>query len=107
MAKITFVRPNGDRETVEAEFGASVMEAALDNDIDEIVAECGGCLSCATCHVYVDDNDQSRILQPSETELAMLKAAVSPVRPSSRLSCQLKMTADLDGITVFLPEVQY
>ncbi|WP_027931002.1 2Fe-2S iron-sulfur cluster-binding protein [Amycolatopsis thermoflava] len=107
MAKITFVRRTGQQETVDAEMGTSVMEAALDNDIDEIVAECGGSMSCATCHVYVDDKDLGRLAPPSDTEIAMLEGAAAPVKPSSRLSCQLTMTAGLDGITVFLPEEQY
>jgi ferredoxin, 2Fe-2S len=106
MAKITFVRSTGQQETVDADVGSSVMEAALDNGIEEIVAECGGSMSCATCHVYVDDKDFGRLAPPSDTEIAMLQGAAAPVKPSSRLSCQLTMIADLDAITVFLPEEQ-
>lgn len=107
MTKITFVRPGGEREIVNAEPGHSVMATAVDNGIDEIVAECGGCLACATCHVYVDEADLDRLPPPSAAEDAMLEATAAPRTPCSRLSCQLKATPELGDLTVHLPSEQY
>lgn len=105
MVKITFIQPDGQAQTVEAEPGLTVMEAAKMNNIPGIEAECGGACACATCHVYVDENWRAKTGKPSDMEEDMLDFAFD-VRPTSRLSCQIKMSADLDGLVVHLPERQ-
>jgi ferredoxin, 2Fe-2S len=106
MPKITFVSPDGGRTTVEATDGDSVMQAALANGVEGIVAECGGAMMCATCHVYVDDDWESAVGEASEEERGMLDFAASEVKPASRLSCQIAITDDLDGLVVHLPDAQ-
>ena len=106
MAKITFIHPDGSRQTVEAEPGMTVMEAAKKNLVEGIEAECGGACSCATCHVYVDEAWREKAGPPSEMEEDMLDFAFD-VRESSRLSCQIKVTPDLDGLVVTVPEKQF
>lgn len=106
MPRITFVSPNGDRATVEAADGESVMQTALAKGVGGIVAECGGAMMCATCHVYVDEDWTSRAGSASNEERAMLDFAASEVRPSSRLSCQIAVTGYLDGLVVHLPDAQ-
>ena len=106
MPKITFVSPQGGRSTVEASGGGGVMQAALANGVEGIVAECGGAMMCATCHVYVDDEWLSRTGAASDDERAMLDFAASEVRPTSRLSCQIAITDALDGLVVHLPDAQ-
>ena len=105
MAKITFIDTTGERRTVEAEPGSTVMENAIRNDIPGIEAECGGACSCATCHVYVDDAWTDAVGRPEPMEEDMLDFAFD-VRPSSRLSCQIKVTPKLDGLVVVTPERQ-
>jgi 2Fe-2S ferredoxin len=107
VAKVTYVRPDGGQSIVEVAEGTSVMQAALANDISEIVAECGGTLACATCHVYVDENDLDRLTEPSADEEEMLDYTASPRQPTSRLSCQITLGPELDGLVVRLPEAQY
>jgi ferredoxin, 2Fe-2S len=106
VPEVTYVDPDGTRTTVDAPIGTSVMMAAIDHDIDGIVAECGGSLMCATCHVYVDDAFAGRIARMSGDEDEMLEAASSERRPTSRLSCQIELTDELDGLVVELPETQ-
>jgi len=106
MPKITFVSADGDEITVDAEGGDSVMQAALAGNVDGIVAECGGSMMCATCHVYVADDWSEKVGPASDDERGMLDFAASEVKPSSRLSCQIAVTSDLDGLTVHLPENQ-
>ena len=106
MAKITFIQPDGTEEIVEAEPGMTVMEAAKLNNIPGIEAECGGACACATCHVYVDDNWRERTGAPSEMEEDMLDFAFD-VREASRLSCQIKVTPELDGLVVRVPAKQF
>ena len=105
MPIITFVHPDGRRESVEAETGSSAMLAALTHGIDGIVAECGGNAVCATCHVYVDEAWMEKVGQPSDEEADQLDAAFD-VRPNSRLSCQIKVTPELDGIILRTPSYQ-
>ena len=106
MAKVTLVQFNGEQTTVEAETGTSVMKAALDNLVPGIDADCGGECSCATCHVIVADDWMDRVGGPSEQENSMLD--LNPDRvANSRLSCQIEMNDDLDGLIVNLPEFQY
>ena len=105
MTKITLVAFDGTRFDVDAENGSTVMENAIRNSVPGIEAECGGACACATCHVYVDDAWAEIVGAPEAMEEDMLDFAFD-VRPTSRLSCQIKVTADLDGLIVRLPEEQ-
>ncbi len=105
MPAITFIDSAGTSRTVEGETGSTVMEVALHNLVPEIEAECGGACSCATCHVYVDENWLNVTGGPTPMEEDMLDFAYD-VRPSSRLSCQIKITEDLDGLIVQTPARQ-
>ena len=106
MPKVTYVDPDGTQRELEAEAGTSVMVAAVNADIDGIVAECGGSLMCATCHVYVDDAFAGRLPEMSSDEDEMLDAAASERLPTSRVSCQIELSDELDGLVVRLPETQ-
>lgn len=106
MARITFIQPDGTENTVEAEPGMTVMEAAVKNSVRGIAAECGGACSCATCHVYVEDDWRQATGEPEAMEEDMLDFAFD-VRPESRLSCQIKVTSELDGLRVRIPEKQF
>lgn len=105
MAKITFIDQDGGARTVEADNGSTVMEVAIRNDVPGIEAECGGACSCATCHVYVDDGWTETVGGPEPMEEDMLDFAYD-VRPTSRLSCQIKVSDKLDGLVVTTPERQ-
>ena len=105
MPRITFIEHDGAEHTVNAETGATVMEAALRNGISSIVAECGGGCTCATCLVHVDDAWSAAVGPPSAEEEEMLDSAFE-VRPTSRLSCQIKVTEALDGLIVRTPSYQ-
>jgi len=107
VVKVTYVRPGGDEVIVEVAEGTSVMQAAVNNDIPEIVAECGGTLACATCHVYVHEDDVSRLSAPSADEEEMLDYTASPRKPNSRLSCQIMVGPEVDGLVVRVPPTQY
>lgn len=106
MVKVTYVAHDGTRSTVEAEEGESVMHVAVGNDIDGIVGECGGAMMCATCHCYVDEAWTDRVGGRADGEEDMLEGAASEVTDRSRLSCQIKLRDDLDGLVVHLPEDQ-
>lgn len=106
MPKITYIEQNGTKHQVEAEVGMTVMEAAVKNSVPGIEAECGGACSCATCHVYVDEAWRKATGEPEEMEEDMLDFAFD-VRDSSRLSCQIKITEEMDGLVVHLPEKQF
>jgi ferredoxin, 2Fe-2S len=106
MAKITFIQPDGNAQVVEGDAGMTVMETAKKNLVPGIEAECGGACSCATCHVYVDEAWREKVGPPSEMEEDMLDFAFD-VRPSSRLSCQIKVTEALDGLVLQVPEKQF
>ena len=105
MPKITYIDSDGTARTVDAEPGATVMETAIKNAIPGIEAECGGACACATCHVYVDEAWIVKTGEPSPMEEDMLDFAFD-VRPSSRLSCQIPVTQDLDGLVVSTPPRQ-
>jgi 2Fe-2S ferredoxin len=105
MPKITYIDSDGSARTVEAEVGATVMESAIKNGVPGIEAECGGACACATCHVYVEEEWREKTGGPSPMEEDMLDFGYD-VRPSSRLSCQIKVTAALDGLVVRVPERQ-
>lgn len=106
MVKLTFIQPDGQSQTVEAEAGATVMEAARQNDVPGIDAECGGACACATCHVYVDPAWMDKVGTAEPMEEDMLDFAFD-VRKESRLSCQIKITEELDGITFRVPARQF
>lgn len=106
MLKITYVAPDGTLRDVEAAAGASIMETAIRNNVRGIDAECGGCLSCATCHVYVDEEWLAKLPAPDPDEADMLGFVAAERLPNSRLSCQLKLATSLDGIVVRIPPKQ-
>lgn len=106
MAKITFIQPDGTQQVVHAEVGLTVMECAKKADIVGIEAECGGACACATCHVYVDDAWRAKVGKPAEMEEDMLDFAFE-VKESSRLSCQIKVTPELDGLILRVPDKQF
>ena len=108
MVKLIFIDPDGKRHEVEAEEGMTVMEVAVKNMVPGIDADCGGACACATCHVYVDPDMAGRIpelLERAEAEEDMLDFAFD-VRENSRLSCQIKVTAEMDGMVLQVPEQQ-
>jgi ferredoxin, 2Fe-2S len=106
VTKVIFISPDGAETAVDAIDGDNVMRTALANDIDGIVAECGGSMMCATCHCYVDAAWKERVGPRSEGEDDMLESASSEVRPTSRLSCQIRILPDLDGLVIHLPQSQ-
>src|SRR6476646_5960921 len=106
MVKIVFIQPDGTQQTVDATVGNTVMEAAKLNDVPGIEAECGGACACATCHVYVDDTWRDKTGTPSQMEEDMLDFAFD-VRDQSRLSCQIKLKPELDGLVVRVPAKQF
>jgi 2Fe-2S ferredoxin len=105
MAKITFIDSAGTARTVDGETGSTVMETAIKNGVPEIEAECGGACACSTCHLYVDDAWWDKVGEPSPMEADMLDFAFE-VKPHSRLSCQIKVSDELDGLVVTTPSRQ-
>ena len=93
--------------TIRGKPGQSLMQAAVAANVEAIAADCGGMLTCATCHVYVREPFASRLPPPSEDELGMLEFVAAPRQPNSRLSCQIELTPALEGLTVDLPDTQY
>ena len=106
MPKITYIEHSGKEHVVDAPVGQTVMEAAVKNAVPGIDADCGGACACATCHVYVDDAWTGKTGKSSSMEDSMLDFA-NEVEPNSRLSCQIKVTAELDGLVVRLPASQH
>ena len=107
MGRVTYIEFDGTPHTVELDEGASLMSGAVSNGVRGIDADCGGNCACATCHVHVDAEWTTTVGPPaSEAEAELLQLAPD-VRPDSRLSCQVKMRADLDGVVVHLPEGQH
>ena len=105
MTKITYIAFDGTRFEVNAEDGSTVMENAIRNSVPGIEAECGGACACATCHVYVDEAWSELAGEPEAMEEDMLDFAFD-VQPTSRLSCQIKVRHELDGLVVRVPERQ-
>ncbi|MFH1517378.1 MAG: 2Fe-2S iron-sulfur cluster-binding protein [Pseudomonadota bacterium] len=105
MTKISLVAHDGTRFDIDAENGSTVMENAIRNSVPGIEAECGGACACATCHVYVDEEWAEAVGAPAPMEEDMLDFAFD-VRPTSRLSCQIKVRSELDGLVVHVPERQ-
>jgi ferredoxin, 2Fe-2S len=106
MTSIIFIHPDGRNERIEAGGAESVMLAATSNGIDGILAECGGNAMCATCHVYIDENWLARLPAMGGEEDALLDGAAAERLPNSRLSCQIKITPELDGLVLRLPDRQ-
>ena len=105
MAKITYIEHDGTSHTIDAKPGQSVMEGAVKNNLPGIDADCGGACACATCHVYVDDAWLEKTGAATAMEESMLDFAEN-VQPNSRLSCQIRVADDLDGLVVRTPERQ-
>ena len=106
MPKITYRSHKGAERTLDVDIGLSVMEGAIRNDVEGIDADCGGACACATCHVYVDESWIDRLQPATEMERSMLDFAEN-VHDNSRLSCQIRVTPELDGLTVTTPESQH
>ena len=106
MPTIHYILKDGSTRSVGAKAGASVMETAIRHNIRGIDAECGGSCSCATCHVYLDDAFLVKLGPPDDMEDELLDGTASERAANSRLSCQLTVTAELDGLTVRVPEAQ-
>jgi len=106
MANITYIEASGQSTTVNLADSWSLMQGATANGIDGILGECGGSCACATCHCYVDETRLADIPVPSEGELEMLDNVASERRPNSRLACQIKASAALEGLVIHLPETQ-
>jgi 2Fe-2S ferredoxin len=104
---VHLVEAGGERRTVEGRTGQSLMRAAVSHGIDGIAADCGGCMTCATCHVFIDAQWAGRVGPPSAEEDGMLDMTAMPRRSESRLSCQIVLEPRLDGLVVYLPETQY
>jgi 2Fe-2S ferredoxin len=106
MTHITYIEPAGRTVTVDVNDGWSLMQAATANGIDGIVGECGGSCACATCHCYVDEARLADLPPPATNELEMLECVAAERRPNSRLSCQIKASATLEGLVLTLPDTQ-
>ena len=105
MPKITYIEHNGKKHTVDVANGLSIMEGAIQNNIPGIDADCGGAMACATCHVYVKEEWFNKLPQKEQGEEDMLDMAFEP-KKNSRLSCQILVSKELDGIVVDLPKKQ-
>lgn len=106
MPSVIYISSSGISRKIEVPPGTSVMQAALTHRVEGILGECGGNSMCATCHVYVDDSFLTRIPAAKENEKFMLIIAAEGPAPNSRLSCQIKVTQELDGIVIRLPKKQ-
>jgi 2Fe-2S ferredoxin len=109
MATITLhlQAADGSEKRITGRVGKSLMQAAVAAGVDAIAADCGGCLTCATCHVFVDEPWAARLPAPAHDEAVMLDMTATPRAAGSRLSCQIELTAALDGLRVRLPVTQY
>ena len=106
MVKVKFIEPDGTAHELEVTTGRTLMQAAVDGGIDRIVADCGGACACATCHCYIDEQWAGRLGEANPLEEQMLKCAIN-IKHNSRLSCQIDLSEDLDGLIVHLPEAQF
>lgn len=102
MVRITFIQPDGAEQTVDAPLDMTLMQAARDNDIAGIAADCGGALACGTCHIHVEAEWTATVGPPAPDEAMMIECAEAP-RENSRLSCQVALRAALDGLRVRIP----
>ncbi|MEH2549137.1 2Fe-2S ferredoxin [Bradyrhizobium sp. AZCC 2262] len=106
MSRVKYVQQDGAECVLEIGSGVSVMLAAVRNGVSGIEGECGGCLDCATCHVYVDEAQMGALPSPNDDELELLGTVAAPRKPNSRLSCQLKPPFPTDTLTIYVPEAQ-
>jgi len=106
MPIVTYILRDGARRDIEVPVGTSVMEAAIHHNLRGIDAECGGCLSCATCHIYIDPSSTARPPTPDDAELQLLEGVAAERRAESRLSCQIIVTPALQGLIVQIPARQ-
>lgn len=106
MTRIVYIEHDGTAHQVDAENGTNLMQVAIDNLIPGIVGDCGGACNCATCHCYVDLQHLASLAAPSQDELAVLDGLLNP-QPGSRLSCQIKLAPELEGMVVRLPASQF
>ncbi|MGV9796781.1 2Fe-2S iron-sulfur cluster-binding protein [Mycobacterium sp. NPDC003449] len=106
MPTARYIESNGVEHAIDVPVGDNLKQAALDNLVPGIIGDCGGYATCGTCHGYIEDSFLSRLAPPTEDEEVMLEGMLAPVTSNSRLTCQLTMTAALDGITVHFPEEQ-
>jgi 2Fe-2S ferredoxin len=106
MAVVVYIEHDGTRHAIDVPTGWTVMQGAVMNGVEGIDGACGGSCSCATCHVYVDETSLARLPRPTGEEDAMLDQAAAPVKRNSRLGCQIRVTAALNGLTVRIPETQ-
>ena len=104
---VHFIDHSGVTTSIEARIGNSLMEAATSENVAGIAADCGGLMTCATCHVYVNEPFASQLGAPQADEVAMLAFTAAPQQPNSRLSCQITLSTSLNGLTVKLPPTQY
>ena len=105
MAKITYITHDNQNHTLDVQNGLTVMEGAVQNDIPGIDADCGGSMACATCHVYVEEKWLNKLPKAEDAEIDMIDMAFEP-KKNSRLSCQITVTDELDGLKVTTPEKQ-
>ncbi len=106
MVMVTYIEPNGAEQSIDVPEGWSLMQGAMSNGVDGIEGECGGSCACATCHCYIDEAWADRVPAAADNELAMLDNVVAERRPTSRLACQIKASAGLDGLLLRLPDAQ-
>tara|TARA_Y100001934_G_C12221887_1_gene711129 strand:- start:141 stop:461 length:321 start_codon:yes stop_codon:yes gene_type:complete len=106
VLNITFILPDESIKIADAIEGDSIMQTAVDNDIEEITADCGGSCSCATCHCIIDDAWIDKVGRADEVEMSVMESAIEP-QANSRLSCQIKVTEALDGLIVRVPESEW
>jgi 2Fe-2S ferredoxin len=106
MSRVKYVQQDGAECVIEIASGVSVMLAAVRNGVSGIEGECGGCLDCATCHVYVDEAQMGALALPNDDEIELLATVAAPRKPTSRLSCQLKPPFPTDTLTIYVPEAQ-
>ncbi len=104
MPHVTWILPDGKKISADVSAGANLMTAAVANNVSGVVGECGGCLSCATCHVYVDDAWLDKVGPPDSIEDAMLEVTDTQRTSSSRLSCQIEASQELDGLILHVPQ---
>jgi ferredoxin, 2Fe-2S len=106
MPRVIFIQPTGESRTVDVPVGTTLMTAAVKHGVDGIIGECGGVCMCATCHIYVREEFLDKLPPIKDTEEAVLEVTNAERLPNSRLSCQIKMTEELDGLTVKIPPSQ-
>lgn len=104
--KVVYIQPDGERNAFDVPEGTSVMQAAVSNSVEGIIAECGGSVMCATCHVFVDEESTVSLPPASADEHEMLNVTATPRRPTSRLSCQLIVRSGAGELVVQIPETQ-